>query len=72
MDFLVWLNKQASKLIDNRLKRKKKDYYSQIEAVNIDAAAIHKKLLLNIDDFTFITNYCKSIYFPYDDLAYEV
>lgn len=59
MNFLVWLNKQASILIDNRLKRKEKDYYSNIEAFNLDAAAIHKKLLLEIDmqQFSVITQY---------------
>lgn len=56
---MVFLNKQASKLIDNRLKRKEKDYYDQIEAFNVEAAVIHKKLLLemNIEDVEGITSY---------------
>lgn len=59
MKTVVFLNKQASKLIDNRLKRKERDYYAQIEAFNVEAAAIHKKLLLQlrIEDFTVVTNY---------------
>ena len=56
---MVFLNKQASKLIDNRLKRKEKDYYDQIEAFNVEAAAIHKKLLLQMDIeiVAAVTNY---------------
>ncbi|OCS88695.1 hypothetical protein [Caryophanon tenue] len=46
---MVVLNKEASKLIDNRMKRKEKEFYKRIEDFNLQAVALHKRLFTKVD-----------------------
>lgn len=55
---MVWLNKHASQLIDNNLKRQDKEYYAKIEKFNEEAASLHKKLKpYATDALTPVTQY---------------